>query len=257
MPTQDIIETPKNGLPSWWSHATATICSRAAAGNPPVAEYPYTDHDFFPDGRAAAEQFRHRRPPGAVIRAHPITRGGQHETLERISAEEGETRSRRRSRSGPGSRARAAQHCQHRCQIAGCLHWILLLPKTRQRAPSWWSTRDGATICSTRPRGQSSRWPGNFPTNGSRFLLPDPPRRNRNSFIAEASGAVIRVIHHQMGQEETLERIGKRRGRNAKVAGAHANAFGRPSRGAAQHGQHRSSLDRPVRRAATAMPNGR
>ena len=31
------------------------------AGNPRVPEYPYTDHDFFLDGRFAAKQFRHRR----------------------------------------------------------------------------------------------------------------------------------------------------------------------------------------------------
>ena len=36
------------------------------------------------------------------------------------------------------------------------------------------------------------------------FLIVSP---QQNSFIADAAGAVVRVVHHQRGRDETLERI--------------------------------------------------
>src|SRR5260370_662935 len=55
-----------------------------------------------------------------------------------------------------------------------------------------------------------------FPYTDHDFFLTAAPQQN--SFIADASGAVIRVIHHQMGQEETLERIGTEEGEREVAA---------------------------------------
>jgi Domain of unknown function (DUF3471) len=45
------------------------------------------------------------------------------------------------------------------------------------------------------------------------FFLTIAPQQN--SFIADASGAVVRVVHHQMGQTETLDRLSTEEGERA------------------------------------------
>jgi hypothetical protein len=171
------------------------------AGNPPVPEYPYTDHDFFLTVAPQQNSFV-TDAAGAVIRVIHHQRG-QHETLERVSAEEGEREAaaitqRLASERGPHS-------------IVSIDAKLLDAYTGFYRNPTTSSimvvTRDGDHLLTRRAGNPPVP---EYPYTDHDFFLTAAPQQN--SFVADASGAVIRVIHHQMGQEETLERIGNEEG---------------------------------------------
>jgi hypothetical protein len=177
------------------------------AGNPPVAEYPYTDHDFFMTVVPAQNSFV-TDAAGAVIRVihHQM---GQHETLDRISAEEGE---------------RIVTTITQRLASERGPHSIVSIdPKLLDGYVGYY--RNAATssimVVTREDDHLLTRRAGyapvpEFPYTDHDFFLTAVPQQN--SFITDASGAATRVIHHQMGQEETLERIGTEEGEREVAA---------------------------------------
>jgi hypothetical protein len=171
------------------------------AGNPPVPEYPYTDHDFFLTAAPQQNSFV-TDAAGAVIRVihHQM---GRLETLDRISTEEGE---------------RELAAITQRVDAERGPHSIVSIdPKLLDAYAGFYrNAATGSIMVVTRDGDHLlTRRAGNppvpeYPYTDHDFFLTVVPQQN--SFITDASGAVARVIHHQMGHEETLDRIGAEEG---------------------------------------------
>jgi hypothetical protein len=171
------------------------------AGNPPVPEYAYTDHDFFLTSAPQQNTFV-TDAMGRVIRVvhHQM---GLHEILERMSAEDGECE---------------LAVITERLKAERGAHTIVNIdPKLLDAYEGFYrNAKTGSLMVVTRDGDHLlTRRAGNppvpeYPYSDRDFFLTVAPQQNR--FVTDDSGAVIRVVHHQMGQEETLERISSEEG---------------------------------------------
>jgi hypothetical protein len=171
------------------------------AGNPPVPEYPYTDHDFFLTSAPQQNTFV-TDAMGRVIRVvhHQM---GQNEILERMSAEDGE---------------RESAAITERLTAERGAHTIVNIdPKLLDSYAGFYrNAKTGSVMIVTRDGDHLlTRRAGNppvpeYPYSDRDFFLTVAPQQN--SFVTDDSGAVMRVVHHQMAQQETLERINSEEG---------------------------------------------
>jgi hypothetical protein len=171
------------------------------AGNPPVPEYAYTDHDFFLTSAPQQNTFV-ADAMGRVIRVvhHQM---GLHEILERVSTEDGE---------------RELAAITERLTAERGAHTIVNIdPKLLDAYVGFYrNAKSGSLMVVTRDGDHLlTRRAGNppvpeYPYSDRDFFLTVAPQQN--SFATDDSGAVIRVVHHQMGREETLDRISSEEG---------------------------------------------
>jgi hypothetical protein len=171
------------------------------AGNPAVPEYAYTDHDFFLTSAPQQNTFV-TDAMGRVIRVvhHQM---GLHEILERTNAEDGE---RRLAAITERLTAERGAHTIVNIDLK-LLDAYAGFYRNAKTGSLMVVTRDGDHLLTRRA--------GNlpvpeYPYSDRDFFLTVAPQQN--SFVTDDSGAVIRVVHHQMGQEETLERISSEEG---------------------------------------------
>jgi beta-lactamase regulating signal transducer with metallopeptidase domain len=165
------------------------------AGNRPVPEYPYTDHDFFLTVAAQQNSFI-TDASGAVVRVvhHQL---GQTETLERLSAEEGE---------------RAVAEFTQRLDAERAIHTeVAIDPKlldgyvgAYQLTPRlvFTITRDGDKLFA-RLTGQQTFEVHPYSDRDFFYTIVAA----QLTFVIGADGKATAVILHQNGRDRTAERV--------------------------------------------------
>ena len=165
------------------------------AGNPPVPEFPYTDHDFFLTIVPQQNSFI-TDASGAVIRVvhHQL---GQTETLERISAEDGQREVAAVTQRLEAERAPHVEVAIDPQLLDGYVGSYQLNPRL-----VFTITRDGNKLFA---RGTGQQTYELHPYSDRDFFYTIVAAQL--TFVAGADGKASAVILHQNGRDQTAERV--------------------------------------------------
>ncbi len=165
------------------------------AGNPPVPEFPYTDHDFFLTIVPQQNSFI-TDASGAVIRVvhHQM---GQTETLERLSAEDGQREVAAVTQRLEAERAPHVEVAINPQLLDGYVGSYQLNPRL-----VFTITRDGNKLFA---RGTGQQTYELHPYSDHDFFYTIVAAQL--TFVAGADGKASAVILHQNGQDRTAERV--------------------------------------------------
>lgn len=165
------------------------------AGNPPVPEFPYTDHDFFLTVAPQQNSFV-TNASGEVVRVvhHQM---GQTETLERLSTEDGQREVAAVMQRLESERAPHVEVAINPQLLDGYVGAYQLAPRL-----AFTITRDGNKLFSRLTGQQNYEL---HPYSDHDFFFTVVPAQL--TFVAGADGKASAVILHQNGRDQTAERV--------------------------------------------------